>query len=118
MPKTILCLDDEASLLELYKQELTENNCRVVTATTASEALRRVEAEKVDLIVLDIRLAEESGLDVLEDIRKKQPDLPVIICSAYGSYKQDFHSWLANEYIVKSANLSELKWKVRALLKI
>jgi DNA-binding response OmpR family regulator len=54
---------------------------------------------------------------MLQTIVKERAGLPVILCSAYNCYKDDFSSWLADAYVVKSSDLSELKAEVRRLLK-
>ena len=77
------------------------------------EQLRR---QIFDLVVLDIQLDQESGLELLQQIAKEQEKVPVILCSAYSSYKDDFSSWLADAYVVKSSNLDELKEEVRRIL--
>jgi DNA-binding response OmpR family regulator len=58
------------------------------------------------------------GLEVLENIRTETNKVPVILNSAYSTYKNNFTSWLADAYLVKSSNLSELKDKVRELLTV
>ena len=67
-------------------------------------------------MVLDIQLDQESGLELLQKIAKEQEKIPVILCSAYSCYKEDFSSWLADAYVVKSSNLDELKEEVRRVL--
>ena len=111
MPK-ILFVDDEPGLRLLYFDEFSEEGYEVFTAADCSEAAQRLEAGDIDLVVLDIQLKQESGLGLLQNIVKKQKDLPVILCSAYNCYKDDFSSWLADAYIVKSSDLSELKREI------
>jgi len=65
---------------------------------------------------LDIKMAEHDGLDLLQDIRKDFYNIPVILCSAYSSFKGDLKSIAADYYVVKSADLSELKQKVKKAL--
>mmetsp|Transcript_10137 Transcript_10137/g.5247 ORF Transcript_10137/g.5247 Transcript_10137/m.5247 type:complete len:80 (+) Transcript_10137:183-422(+) len=70
-----------------------------------------------DLVILDINMPGMSGIEVLRRMKEINPDLPVILSSAYQEYKQDFGSWASEEYIVKSANMDELKQAVRKHLK-
>jgi DNA-binding response OmpR family regulator len=58
-------------------------------------------------------MAEHDGLDLLQDVRKEYYNIPVILCSAYSSYKGDLKSIAADYYVVKSADLSELKQKIK-----
>jgi len=75
-----------------------------------------VERENPDLMILDIRLGEESGIDALVEIVERRKDMPVIINSAYSVYKENFQTWAADAYIVKSVDLSPLKDKIKELL--
>lgn len=108
----ILIVDDEPGLRLLYSDELKEEGYEVATAPNCAEAAKLLEMRDIDLVVLDIQLKQESGLDMLQKIVKEQKELPVILCSAYNCYKDDFSSWLADAYIVKSSDLSELKQEI------
>ena len=106
--KTVLITDDESALLELYDAEFRRAGYDVRTALTAREALDIVDREPVDCVVMDIRLPGENGLDAISEIRRKRRELPIVLNSAYSSHKSDFHSWLADAYIVKSPDIAEL----------
>lgn len=108
----ILIVDDEPALRLLYTDELSEEGYEVVTAANSKQAALLLEEQKIDLVILDIQLKQESGLDMLQKIVEAQKELPVILCSAYNCYKDDFSSWLADSYIVKSSDLSELKQEI------
>ncbi len=112
----ILVVDDESSIRLLYKDELTEDGYAVTTAATAREAAEKLLAEEFDLIVLDIKLKNESGLDLLQKIVKERHNLPVILCTAFSCYKDDFSAWLADGYVVKSSDLQELKDEIKKVL--
>ncbi|NOY13536.1 MAG: response regulator [Deltaproteobacteria bacterium] len=113
----ILIVDDEPGLRLLYSAELADEGYDVVTAENCDDAAKALQNEQIDLVVLDIQIRQESGLDMLQKIVKEHNDLPVILCSAYNCYKDDFSSWLADAYIVKSSNLDELKAEIARLLK-
>ena len=108
----ILFVDDEPGLRLLYADELREEGYEVVTAANCGEAAKLLEEEDIDLAVLDIQIKQESGLDMLQKIVRERKEMPVILCSAYNCYKDDFSSWLADAYIVKSSDLSELKQEI------
>ncbi|MBP1752509.1 MAG: chemotaxis protein CheY [Geobacteraceae bacterium] len=112
----ILVVDDESSIRLLYSEELADEGFEVVTAGTAAEAAERVAQEEFDLMILDIKLKNESGLDLLQKIIRERQNLPVILCSAFSCYKDDFSAWLADSYVVKSSNLQELKDEIRKVL--
>jgi two-component system response regulator (stage 0 sporulation protein F) len=113
---TILVVDDEQHLLKLYEKELSEEGYLVRTATDGEEALRMAQSESPDLVILDIKLQDRDGLEVLGELRKIRQEVPIILNSAYSTYKSDFQSWLADAYLVKSPNLDKLKEKIRTLL--
>ena len=112
----LLVIDDEANIRLLYAQELGDEGYEVVTAATVSEALTRLEEQTFDLVILDIKLKNESGLDLLQQIVKERHNLPVILCSAFSCYKDDFSAWLADGYVVKSSNIDELKLEIGKVL--
>jgi CheY-like chemotaxis protein len=115
--KRILVADDEMSIRLLYSEELREEGYEVFTASNGREALEVVEKEPLDLIILDIKMPEMNGIEVLRRIKEQHPDLPVLLSSAYSEYKQDFGTWASEEYLVKSSDLDDLKAAVRKHLK-
>lgn len=115
MPK-ILIVDDEEHIRFLYSEELTDEGYEVVTADSGFKLLERIDAEKPDLIILDIKMVDYNGLDLLQDIRNKYYDLPVILCTAYDTFKEDMKSIAADFYVIKSFDLTELKNKIKMAL--
>jgi DNA-binding NtrC family response regulator len=112
----ILVIDDEASIRLLYEDVLAEEGYEVLTAESGAEGLQTLQEQSVDLIVLDIKLKAESGLDVLQRIVSQYPGLPVVLCSAYISFQDDYTSWLAERYVVKSSDPAELLHEVKKVL--
>ncbi|NVM22046.1 MAG: response regulator [Desulfobacterales bacterium] len=111
--KKILVVEDEKIIRIMYAEELEDEGYRVVTVSGGFRLLETLQQERPDLVVLDIKLKEEDGLDLLQNIRKEYCQLPVILCSAYSSYRGDPKSIGADDYVVKSANLDELKKSIR-----
>jgi CheY-like chemotaxis protein len=114
--KKILIVDDEEVIRMLYAEELEEEGYEVVTAGSGHGLIEMIKEKKPDLVILDIKMAEHDGLDLLQDIRREFYDIPVILCSAYSSFKGDLKSIAADYYVVKSADLSELKQKIKMAL--
>ena len=85
MSEKILVVDDEPSNRNILRQELTHKGYTVETADDGSEALRKVESSRPDLIILDYMMPDLSGLDVLKQLRKREDDTPVIMITAYGT---------------------------------
>ncbi|OPX20428.1 MAG: two-component system response regulator [Desulfobacca sp. 4484_104] len=115
--KHILIVDDDEKIRLLLSEELTDEGYEVKTAADAMEALKIIEKqEPLDLVVLDIRMPGMTGVELLPRIIGLREHLPVILNTAYTQYKQDFMTWAANAYIVKSSDLSELKQKIKELI--
>lgn len=112
----VLVVDDEKNIRKLYETELRREGYEVLTAESGEEALELIDKETLDLVVLDIRLEGMDGIDCLRTIMEKRRDLPVVLNSAYSTYKQDFASWMADAYVVKSSDLTELKDKIKEVL--
>jgi DNA-binding response OmpR family regulator len=114
--KKIMVVDDEENIRFLYKEELEEEGFTVDLAKNGEEALDKLPTSQPDLITLDIKMPGMGGIEVLKQIREKDKDLPIILCSAYSDYKQDFATWASDAYVVKCADLTELKSTIRRLL--
>lgn len=112
----LLVVDDEANIRLLYAQELSDEGYQVVTAGSALEAVEKLQGTAFDLVVLDIKLKNESGIELLQRIVKERHNLPVILCTAFSCYKDDFSAWLADGYVVKSSDLTELKEEIKRVL--
>lgn len=112
----LLVVDDEGDIRHLYSAELEDEGHSVITCSNCNEAREQLRHQRFDLVILDIQLDQESGLDLLQQIACEQKNIPVILCSAYSCYKDDFSSWRADAYVVKSSNLDELKNEVRRIL--
>jgi two-component system response regulator (stage 0 sporulation protein F) len=117
--KRILIADDEEALQRLYQEEFEEDGYEVVLAGNGREVLGKLDdPERLpDLIIMDIRMPEMNGIDTLRIIKERQPQIPVILCSAYSEFKQDFSVWASDDYVVKSSDLTELKAAVKRHLK-
>jgi len=117
MVKTkILIVDDEEHIRYLYSEELSDAGYEVITAENGYMLLEKIEEEKPDLVVLDIKMVDYNGLDLLQDIRNKFYDLPVVLCTAYDTFKENMKSIAADFYVIKSFDLSELKNKIAMAL--
>jgi DNA-binding response OmpR family regulator len=110
----ILIVDDDQNILRLYKEELEDEGYDVVTASSGQEALDKFEENAPDIVTLDILLPDIDGIKLLRQMKEKRPRLPVIMSTAY-DYRDDFAVWASEAYIVKSADLSELKLAIKKL---
>jgi DNA-binding response OmpR family regulator len=112
----ILIVEDEKNLQLLYKQEFEEDGFHVFTTSSGENAIDIIDKQKIDLVILDIQLKAMDGLSALGEMLLKNRNLRVIVNTAYAGYKDNFYSWLADDYIVKSSDLSRLKSSVRKYL--
>ena len=113
----ILCVDDDLSLLSLYQEELSEEGYEVIVAWNGKEALEKYDQESPQLVVLDIRMPVPDGLETLNALLARNRQLPVILNTAYSTYRDNFMTWGAEAYVIKSSDLTELKEKIREVLK-
>jgi len=116
-PIRILVVDDEENIRILFKEELEEEGYQIELASNGLEAIDKVKKSTFDLIVLDIKMPGMDGIQTLNEIKKMNKEQHVILCSAYGEFKQDFASWISDAYVVKSADTSELKKTISNILK-
>jgi DNA-binding response OmpR family regulator len=103
----ILLVDDEPNIRFLYSTYLADSGHEVIQAQSGREALQMIQREPLDLVVLDIKLGPESGLALLQEIAYRYPSLPVIILTAYASFQDDYTSWLAESYVLKTGDPNE-----------
>jgi CheY-like chemotaxis protein len=114
--KRILVVEDDESQRLLYHDELRESGYDVILAANGREALQQLDVAKPDLVILDIVMPVMDGMETIGRIIREYRDIPVILNTAYSSYREDFMSWGAEAYVVKSADLGELKAKIQEIL--
>lgn len=114
--KRILIVDDEENIRLLYSEELKDAGYEVDTAKDAKEAQKKIDIQKPDLITLDIRMPGIDGIEFLRRFRENDKTTPVVLCTAYSDYKQDFRIWASEAYVVKSSNLEPLKATIKEVL--
>lgn len=112
--KTVLVIDDDEHVRLLYTEELRMSGFEAVASDGSGDPVALVDEHKPDVIILDIKLGVRSGLDVLQLIRGSYAQLPIILCTAYDSFRYDLKSIAADAYVVKSYDSTELMKKVRA----
>jgi DNA-binding response OmpR family regulator len=112
----VLCVDDDLSLLRLYQEELTEDGYKVILAKDGKEALKKFEKESPNVVVMDIRMPVMDGIETLTAMLGKDRQVPVILNTAYPQYRENFMTWGAEAYVIKSSDLTELKDKIREVL--
>ncbi len=112
MPKKILAVDDEPSIVRLVQVNLQRAGYEVVTAFDGKQALEKIESEKPDLVVLDVMMPYMDGFEVLQRLRKDPAtrELPVIMLTAKAQDQDVFRGWTSGVdcYLTKPFNPMEL----------
>lgn len=104
----VLLVDDDPNLRLLYRIRLKQAGYDIVAVATGAQALEVVIHQDIDMVVLDLQLPDCDGLQLLDEILSYQPSLPVIIHTAHEFWGNDFRSWGAVAYVIKSPDLSRL----------
>ena len=110
--KRILIIDDDPSIRLLYQEELLEEGYDVISSDGGNGVLHLIADQKPDLILLDMKLGNRSGLDLLQDIRKNSWTFPVILLTAYPAFELDSKSVSAHAHLTKNSDLTELKRQI------
>ena len=113
----ILIIDDQPHLQELFSEELMDEGYHVTFVPDAGSVRDTLKSSKPDLVILDLYLNGFEGWDVLRDIKERYPHLPVLIFTAYDTYREDPRASQADGYMIKSFTaLEKLKKKIGDLL--
>ena len=109
--ENILIVDDEKSILDLLSVVFKKEGYGVRTASSGVQAREILEKEAIDLVITDIKMPQTSGMDVLKFAKGLNPEIPVILITAYGSIKQAIDALKAGalDYVVKPFDVEELK---------
>jgi DNA-binding NtrC family response regulator len=114
--KKILVVEDDRNQRILLEMELQRAGYEVITVAGGKEAVEKVTAEPVDLVVLDIGMPDMDGLEAMQKILDLKRKLPVVLNTAYSGFKDDFQSWSADAYVVKSGDMTELLSEIERAL--
>jgi CheY-like chemotaxis protein len=87
MKRSVLVVNDEIRFRELYGRTLSEAGLEVRTAASAEEALRDLDRATPDIVVTDVRMPGASGLDLLQTLRRRLPDLPFLLVTAFADVR-------------------------------
>jgi len=118
----ILVIDDDAKLLESIKITLVKHGHEVLTAAGGSEGIRPCSEHAVNLVITDIIMPDQDGLETIMDIRKRSPEVKIIAMSGGGRIKPDEYlttalAMGANRTLAKPFRQAELLAAVEEVLK-
>jgi len=115
----ILVVDDEASIRDLLAEFFRKRGYKVSTASNPKEALSLTDSVPLNLVILDVLLDDKDGMEVLEDIKEKHPNLPVIIMTGIG-YDEELLKEARDKgaagYLSKTLPLDQLLMEVHRIL--
>jgi two-component system response regulator HydG len=114
----LLIIDDDDTLRSLLAAELGRFGHAIATAATAAEGLRQAEASEPDVVLLDLSLPDQSGLDVLKRLRAAQPALEIIVLTAHGTIESAIAAMKmgAYEFLQKPTPLAAIELATRRAL--
>ena len=115
----ILVVDDDDRLRRLLQRYLAENGFRVTTADNAADARAKMRSVQPDLMVLDVTMPGETGLDLTETLRRERSGLPILLLTARGAPEDRIAGFEAgaDDYLGKPFDPYELVLRIRAMLR-
>ncbi len=116
MGDRILIIDSDEKYRSICKDALTREGYEVLEADSGIKGLIILGEESVDLVILEPKLRFEIGLSTLKEIVRKHSKTPVIINSEYLYFQDDWTSWFAKSYLLKSDSLKELLSEIEEVL--
>ena len=118
--RTLLVIDDEPNIVYSFKSTLTSSQLSVVSASTAREGIELIKSKRPDVVMLDVRLPDLSGLQAYERIRQIDERLPVIVMTAFAKTETAIEAMRlgAFEYLVKPVDLGRLREIVAKALEV
>jgi DNA-binding response OmpR family regulator len=114
-PIHLLLVDDEKGFVEVLTKRLAKRNIHAVRAFSGAEGIRLLRRFDFDVVVLDLKLEDMNGIEILKIFKKMDPHLPVIMLTGHGSEKAsiDGMRFGAFDYLTKPHELAELVQKIR-----
>ena len=110
MPDRVLLVDDAKDFIAYMKKRLVARNMDVLTAYNGREALEILGSNQVDIVLLDVLMPDMEGIETLREIKKINPDLPVIILTGHGTIEtaEEGMTLGAAEFLLKPCNFETL----------
>jgi DNA-binding NtrC family response regulator len=108
---TILIVEDEAKMLRLLELNLADEGYTTLAAPDAETGLKLLRQEKVDLVLTDLKLPRMDGLEFLQNVKRSNAHLPVILMTAYGTVETAINAMKAgaSDYVLKPFSMEEIK---------
>jgi len=112
----LLLVDDEEGYVKVLAKRMTRRNMEVMTALSGSDGIQRLRKQDFDVAILDLKMEDMDGIEVLRVFKKMVPDMPVIMLTGHGTEKaaREGLDLGAFDYLMKPCDLEELVEKIRA----
>ena len=112
----LLLVDDEEGYVKVLAKRMTRRNMEVMTALSGAEGIQRLRKQDFDVAILDLKMEDMDGIEVLRVFKKMVPDMPVIMLTGHGTEKaaREGLEVGAFDYLMKPCDLEELVEKIRA----
>lgn len=116
----LLVIDDEPAILHAFRRVFCEPEITLLTARTAAQGIEQVAQHHPDVVLLDVRLPDQSGLQVFEQIRQIDADLPVIFITGHGSRATAIEAVKlgAFDFLLKPLHLRKLRKRIRQAFEV
>ncbi|MBW1680523.1 MAG: response regulator [Deltaproteobacteria bacterium] len=110
----LLLVDDEAGFVEVLSKRMAKRGIRVTKAHSGTEAIQTLRKNDFDVTVLDLKMEDMEGIEVLKIFKKMAPEMPVIMLTGHGSNQaaREGMQWGAHDYLTKPCELEELVEKI------
>ena len=117
-PLKILLVDDERGFVDVISKRMTKRNFDVTKAYSGKEALQSLRKTDFDAVILDLKMEDMDGIEILKILKKIVPDLPVIMLTGHGSEEaaRDGIQLGASDYLTKPCDLDELIIKIQDIV--
>lgn len=115
MAEKVLIVDDDKAFLQILAERMQNRGMEVTTAESAAAALKLLEKESYDAVLLDLMMPEMGGIEALQIMRKKQPEIQVIFVTGHPSVSKGVEAIKlgAMDFIPKPVDMSELTEKIQ-----
>jgi DNA-binding NtrC family response regulator len=115
MTEKVLLVDDEKDFLETLADRMRTRGMTVDTSASAIDALKRIETESYDAIILDLMMPGMDGLEALKLVKERRPELQVILLTGFGTLEKGIEAMKlgATDFVEKPADLETLTQKIK-----
>ena len=117
-PIKILLVDDEKGFVDVISKRMSKRNIEVAKAYSGKDALQALRKADFDAVVLDLKMEDMDGIEVLKIFKKIAPDLPIIMLTGHGSEEaaRDGIRFGAFDYLTKPCDFDELILKIQEVV--